>query len=293
MAEAEGVTFIKQKLPPHGQMPGVAFAASDMQTATDGPRIVIFSGARNGPCNEMWQWTPGGEGWMQIFPVEGTEMPHERTQSTLTSISDSQLILIGGFLLNIGAGNDVHRCTITLDDSSMPICAWEACHPSGEPPAPRYGHASTKLSGKIVVYGGQDDKVQMGDVHVLSSIEAEMVWSQPSVSGKVPRPRMKHTATAVADGTALIFGGFKAAERCLDDAWFLELKDNGEVRFEDADPQAPAGSKPIPPRSQHTACATSDGKFVYLYGGYDGDKNLNDLWLLDMKSMTLRSIGVN
>ena len=90
----EGVSFIKQKLPPHGQMPGVAFASSDVQKASDGSRIVIFGGARNGPCNEMWQWTPGGEGWMQVFPAEGTEPPHERTQATLNAISDLSLIHI-------------------------------------------------------------------------------------------------------------------------------------------------------------------------------------------------------
>ena len=50
-----------------------------------------------------------------------------------------------------------------------------------------------------------------------------------------------------------------------------------------ATPESPAGSKGIAARSQHTASLTSDGRFLFIFGGYDGDKNLNDMWLLDMQ----------
>lgn len=291
-AAAEGVTFIKQKLPPYGQMPGVAFAASDVQAVSDGSRIVVFGGARNGPCNEMWQWTNGGEGWMQIFQAEGEEPAAERTQMSLTAISATQLVLFGGFILNIGCANDVERVTIEMDDNSMPIASWEKCSPAGTAPCARYGHTATLLSSQLVVFGGQDDKAQLDDIFVLSGLEGSMEWSQPKVSGSAPTPRMKHSASAVGPSQALVFGGFRASDRCLDDAYILDLE-GGEARWEAISPAAPAGSKSIPPRSQHVACATGDGRYVYIYGGYDGDKNLNDLWLLDVRANALRPLGVS
>ena len=41
------------------------------------------------------------------------------------------------------------------------------------------------------------------------------------------------------------------------------------------------GSKPSP-RAAHTLTA-ADEKRVILFGGYDGQKYLNDLWLLDVQ----------
>ena len=37
---------------------------------------------------------------------------------------------------------------------------------------------------------------------------------------------------------------------------------------------------------------TNDGKYAFIFGGYDGTKCLNDLWLCDLSAMTLRQIEI-
>ena len=37
---------------------------------------------------------------------------------------------------------------------------------------------------------------------------------------------------------------------------------------------------------------TADKKFCFIFGGYDGTKCLNDLWLLELGTMALRPIGL-
>ena len=37
---------------------------------------------------------------------------------------------------------------------------------------------------------------------------------------------------------------------------------------------------------------TADGKYTFIFGGYDGTKCLNDLWLLDNGAMTMRQLEV-
>ena len=66
----------------------------------------------------------------------------------------------------------------------------------------------------------------------------------------------------------------------------------GRARARLSAPEPPAGSKSIPPRAQHAAAVTASGKFCFIFGGYDGAKCLNDLWLLDLSDMGLRQIEV-
>ena len=66
--------------------------------------------------------------------------PQARTQATLTSIGaepQTQLILFGGYALNIGTVNDTWRCTVSVDASSMPVAAWEKLESTGEAPRRR------------------------------------------------------------------------------------------------------------------------------------------------------------
>ena len=45
-------------------------------------------------------------------------------------------------------------------------------------------------------------------------------------------------------------------------------------------------------RAQHAACVTDDNKNLFIFGGYDGTKCLNDVWHLDLGSMALRQIEI-
>lgn len=293
--------FERLKLPSYGQMPGVAFHCSDVQLSAAGPRVLVYGGQRQGISGALYSFEQSsGDGYL-LLPesAEGTgPPPPPRTQATFTSIGvepQETLILFAGFVMNVGCENDLWKCTIGLDVSSMPVPTWEKLEPAGTPPCARYGHSATYLDskGKIVVFAGQDQTTQYNDVHLLDV--AGSSWSQPAVSGPPPMVRVKHTANAMSATGILVFGGFNRAVdvRVMADAHKLELSADGEsATWATLQPEAPAGSKSIQPRAQHATAVTADGRFVFIFGGYDGNKCMNDLWLLELGSMALRPLLV-
>ena len=278
-------------------MPGVAFHCSDVQLSASGPRVLIFGGQRQGISGAMYSFEQSsGDGFL-LMPddLEGAgPPPPARTQATLSSFGaepQTQMLLFAGFVLNVGCVNDLWRVTISLDAASMPVAAWEQLEASGTPPSPRYGHSATLLHGKLAIFGGQDTAVQFNDLFLVDPVSA--AWSSPSVSGTPPMVRMKHTANAITASQLLIFGGFNKTERVLADCYKLDVAaDGSSASWSPAYPDAGAGAKSIPARAQHAASVTVDGKFLFIFGGYNGEKSLNDLWLLDLGSFHLRNLGV-
>jgi len=279
-------------------MGGVACFGSDVQISENGPRVLIFGGQRQGISGALWSLEQAsGDGYLGM--PDGAEgagpPPAPRTQTTLTSIGtepQKAAILFAGFALNIGCVNDVWRCTIGLDAASMPFPTWEKIETSGTTPEARYGHSATYLPSKsrIVYFGGQDGLVQFADLHILDP--ASGAWTQPSVSGPAPSPRMQHSATLVGE-KVLLFGGFNKKERCLSDFVMLDLNgDASSGMWSNIEAQAPPGTKAITARSQHSAAATSDGRYVVIFGGYEGFKSLNDLWIYEVPTSSIKQISV-
>ncbi|KAL3916327.1 MAG: hypothetical protein SGPRY_006868 [Prymnesium sp.] len=277
---------MKQKLPSYGQMPPVAFQASDAQLASSGARMLIMGGQRRGISGEMWVLETNGDGWMQVQPDAAngfTATIPERTQSTLVSIGvepQSSALLFGGYVLNVGESNDLWLTEISLDsNTSSPVAANTKIEAEGTPPCPRYGHSATLVGQAMIVIGGQDGTEQFNDVWSVS-IEP-FVWSAISTDGPSPAPRSRHTATLV-DGKILVWGGFSRKERVLGDAYTLTLSGNSGKW----NPwEVSTGAMP-PPRAQHTMSSHPDGQHCYIFGGYDGEKNTKDIWVLNVAETT-------
>ena len=164
----EGVKFERLKLPNHGVMPGVSFAASCAHFPSAGPRIFLFGGQRRGLCNELWQFEPSGDGWLQLQPdptVTGLN-PAERTQTSLVSIgpTDAQttMILFAGYCLNVAEQNDLWSLEVGVDENTMPVSIWKRIEATGDAPASRYGHSAAVVGASMVVYAGQE----IGRAHV-------------------------------------------------------------------------------------------------------------------------------
>ncbi|KAL1526816.1 hypothetical protein AB1Y20_015508 [Prymnesium parvum] len=280
--DAEGLVFVKQKLPSYGQMPPVAFQASDVQLASSGPRMVIMGGQRRGITGEMWIFDTNGDGWMQVQPDTAngfTATIPERTQSTLVALGvepQTSTLVFGGYVLNVGEANDLWRSDISPDpNTSMPVAAHTKIEAGGTPPCPRYGHSATIVEQSMIVIGGQNGTDQFSDVWSLSI--DPYVWSVISTEGPAPTPRSQHTATLV-DGQILVLGGFNRKERVLGDAHMLDISNKSAIW---RSWEVTTGLMP-PPRAQHTATLHPDGHHIYIFGGYDGEKNHKDLWLMNV-----------
>ena len=281
MASDDGVKFDKMKIAAVNAMPGVSFAATAVVEVDGvGPRLLLHGGQRRGLSKELWVFE-AGDGWTQLHP-EGAS-PSERTQATMTTLNDLCL-LFGGFVLNVGETNEVWNLQLVPGDGTLEA-ACELLECNGEPPAPRYGHSATAAAGQLVVFGGQDSKVQFNDVACLSP--DGFAWSQPVVSGLPPSVRTRHTACAVADTALLVVGGFNREARVLADFYTLTLaEDFGTAEWAEVTPEVDGDG--MPPRAQHAA-AVEKGHAL-LFGGYDGTKNLCDLWVLDLPNQVLREI---
>ncbi len=297
MGEA-GVRFAKAALPTYGKSNGVAFGACDTQLASNGQRLLVFGGQRcqgTGICNELWAFeASAGDGWLQLSVEDGATLPPAMTQATLTTIGvepQTTAILFGGYVLNNKETNAVWQLVVTLDISSMPVPNWTQLEPTGEAPPGRYGHTAALLSGsRILYYGGQNDDVQFDGVHVLS-LEPEPAWSTLAPSGPPPMARTNHTCTPLGDDKLLVFGGFNRKERAIGDAHILKVDaDGGAAEWEPVAFAPGEGCKaPISARAQHSASFT--GGYVYIFGGYDGEKFLGDLWILEVSASRLATGG--
>lgn len=264
------------KLPPSGSMGGVSFAASDVRSSSS---LVLFGGQRRGLSNALWQFSTD-DGWTEHPPAvaEGTHWPPARTQASLTGLGPLEgegrvLYLFAGSALDVGAVNDLWALTIGTD-GALAEYSWSKVQLEGDAPRKRYGHSAVAWGSKMVVFGGQDNDHQFNDVWVFDPTTSR--WSELRTSGATVAPRMRHTATMVTGERMLVIGGFSRETRYFGDAYLLDLASGTWEALE------LTGHK-FSPRAQHVA-VTHDGKNVFIFGGYNGAKNTNDFFLLDVSS---------
>ena len=116
-----------------------------------------------------------------------------------------------------------------------------------------------------------------------------MVWSTPATTGPVPAPRRAHSATFVASQCLIyVFGGgdgpayfndlYTLNTRTL--AWSKPLLPIPTTNGSSSNLAADAGPITPGPRRAHTACLWKRG--IYVFGGGDGVRALNDVYRLDV-----------
>ena len=87
-----------------------------------------------------------------------------------------------------------------------------------------------------------------------------------------PSPRSLHVAVA-HEMSFYVFGGYNGSERVNDLYQFCVPKGQWELLDSGTD-GAPS------PRDRHSGCV--HGGVLYIWGGFDGDKRVNDMWAYDL-----------
>ncbi|KGQ10792.1 tRNA wybutosine-synthesizing protein 2/3/4 [Beauveria bassiana D1-5] len=104
-------------------------------------------------------------------------------------------------------------------------------------------------------------------------------WSVPHVVGEIPVPLRAMTCTAVGKKLVVFGGGDGPAY--YNDVYVLDT-----VNFRWTKPKI-VGDRVPSKRRAHTACLYKNG--IYVFGGGDGVRALNDIWRLDVGDTTKMS----
>lgn len=122
----------------------------------------------------------------------------------------------------------------------------------------------------MFVFGGCDSRACFNELYVLDADSFH--WSTPHVFGDTPSPLRAMTCTAVGKKLVVFGGGDGPAY--YNDVYVLDT-----VNFRWHKPKI-IGDKVPSARRAHTACLYKSG--IYIFGGGDGVRALNDVWRLDV-----------
>lgn len=154
---------------------------------------------------------------------------------------------------------------------------WSKAPASGAPHPSLRAHTTTLIGSNVYVFGGCDSRTCFNDLYVFDA--DSFYWSVPHVVGDIPVPLRAMTCTAVGK-KLVVFGGGDGPEY-YNDVYVLDT-----TNFRWSKPRI-LGDKVPSKRRAHTACLYKNG--VYVFGGGDGVRALNDIWRLDVSDVNKMS----
>ncbi|KAK4202225.1 hypothetical protein QBC40DRAFT_263485 [Triangularia verruculosa] len=185
--------------------------------------------------------------------------------ASVTYCGNNQIYAFGGFDQYT---DEVYNHVLRLDLVSH---QWNLVDNYGDIPGVRMGHTATLYKGdKLLVFGGENEhRTYLSDLIIFDLKTAH--WTQPQVTGPIPKGRARHAAVLHEDKLFIVGGITGHDNYVLDDICYLDLKSftwSKSWRF--------VG------RFDHSAYIWSDR--VWVFGGLSEDMDkVSDLWWLDLK----------
>jgi len=210
--------------------------------------------------------------------------PHIDSIITTPQVKNHSVTYHDGYLYCFG-GYDGRRNHMTLTLYSIFRKKWIRPRPiSGTAPPGRNGHTATLVGdgGRIMIIGGWlgSGPLAASDVHVLdiSNGVEELRWmNAPTVRGTPPGPCNMHSADYVEGQKEIyVFRGGNGREY-LNDLHALHV-DTYTWRYVDTTGEVPEI------RANHSSAVLNETGELFIFGGWNGDKRLNDLHILNTKT---------
>lgn len=233
--------------------------------------------------------------WQQLRPI--SPPPPPRMYHASVSIGN-KMVVFGGWDGDYTCYNDLHIFNLSSFE-------WVTPRTQGFPPSPRYGHSFSYINNQLVIFGGaslrQEGKLEekeeegdnvpditlryLNDVKVLDT--ETLRWSQPSLSGKPPSPRMLHDACPIDASRLAVTGGWGTGglqTKALSIA-SSSSSPSSLVVLDLANKRWVAPRRDVKRRfpglySHKVVYGGSDG-FCLCFGGFDGKKPTNTLIVLE------------
>ncbi|EFW98517.1 kelch repeat protein [Grosmannia clavigera kw1407] len=208
---------------------------------------------------------PGADGYRPKVTRTLGQRPACLVNASVTYCGNNQIYAFGGFDQYT---DEVYNHVLRLDVVSQ---QWSLVDNYGDIPGVRMGHTATLYQGdKLLVFGGENEhRTYLSDLIVFDLKTAH--WTQPQVSGPIPKDRARHAAV-LHDDKLFILGGITGRDNyVLDDICYLDLKTYTWSR-----------SWRFVSRFDHSAYIWDDR--VWVFGGLSKDMDkVSDLWWLDLK----------
>lgn len=228
--------------------------------------VYIFGGQNQEFYNDTWMFDTLTETWSEIQTTD--PKPDIRYGHGVTlDLKSDRLIVSHGF-----ARDGRHDDTWALDLKSN---SWKNLTPTGDKPLKRCltDIAYAPNSDSVYLFGGCSSgfgPCPQGDLWMLD-LKADK-WTELEPPGDAPSAR--ENLSLVLDeraGRLILFGGKGTA--AMNDLWVYDPTQNAWRQVSLVGPGA---------RKSHDAVYDASGNLVFLFGGTDGSRALNDLWVLSL-----------
>jgi len=252
---------------PHvtGDIPSLRLAHAT--TAIDKTLWVIGGREDKNDINDVYTFDTETNIWNKKITSEGFPIC---SYHSVVSINNF-IYIFGGCSGNSGRLNTIFK----LDTEKL---VWSQLEAKGDLPVARGGPGFCHLNNSLFVYGGYTGKEELDDLYRFD-LESE-TWIKIIPNGVIPSARSVHVTTTLGNGIITFGGefspsahGHEGAGKYLGDTWYYDLVTNAWNQI-DVSEQAPT------PRGWMAASALPTNDGVVLFGGFDGESRLNDLYLL-------------
>lgn len=250
-----------QRLRTHNTPP----STRNCHTATLVNNLLVIFGGKEGEnpkniVNDVHILNLDNLEWKQGLSITG-DFPTPRMGHTA--------VLVGKKILVYGGWNGMN----VLDDLysfEVATMHWQKLDTTGEAPKRQF-HTAHVIGSKMFVFGGGDGKNWLNSLHCLNLRNLE--WSLCRTGGTVPPGRLQH-CSVVHRKKLFVFGGEPDRQAQLDDFYVLNTKNLDWTQVTRSEG---------PSARVSCACAIANDS-LFVFGGFDGDKWLNDLYEFDINT---------
>eukprot|EP01133_Synstelium_polycarpum_P021128 gene21128-25382_t len=219
-----------------------------------------------------------GHRWLSVR-VNG-RVPAPRHAHTATEM-DGCMWLFGGYGLMVPP---THLGDLFKLD--MATSTWYKVKSTNAPPAPRHSHTMVAYNGQLYLFGGiGKDSAVYNDLHIYNPTTNE--WTDVPIApnetnnGVVPSRRWGHTAVVVGE-EMLVFGGMK------DTSFYRNVVAYSFSTRKWHQVSSPNNAHPH--GRQYHGCEVV-GRRMYIFGGYDGNAHLKDMFAFDLDTLIWHNLG--
>ncbi len=241
-----------------------------------GGRFLLFGGwDQDTDFGDTWAYDPAAGTWTDLAPAGDLPAPRALYQMVYDET--------GGKVVLFGGTSDAGRFGDTwLYDADAN--AWSEVASAGAPEA-RSAHAMVYMGDAetAILFGGAGETGRFADTWAFAPGSGS--WTALEPTGSVPSARSGHAlAYDHIAGAVVLFGGYDGSA-LLNDTWAYDPAAETWTEL------SPSGDVPSA-RGNHRMVFDAGAGRVLLFGGFDGNTELDDAWAYDIAANTWTEVQV-